>query len=68
MLLTSITALATIGGAGSPDAPLAPGSSLTGRALDAVLDAQFDSRHLDHVAALAAVAWRGLLHDRVGGP
>ena len=32
------------------DAPLAPGSSLTGAALDRLLDAQFASRHLDHAA------------------
>jgi len=49
-LLTSIAGLATDGGTGSLDDPLAPGSSLTGRALDAILDAQLDSRHLDHVA------------------
>lgn len=35
---------------GRSDDPLAPGSSLTGRRLEAVFDAQLASRHLDHTA------------------
>ena len=37
-------------GPGTPDRALAPGSSLTGRRLDVLLDAQLASRFLDHAA------------------
>ncbi len=47
VLLTNVEALP----AGEcADGPLAPGSSLTAAALDAVFDAQLASRHLDHAA------------------
>ncbi|CAN5676046.1 thiamine pyrophosphate-dependent enzyme [soil metagenome] len=44
---------------GDPARPLAPGSSLTGKELDDVFEAQLDSRHLDHTA-------RWLRAQRVG--
>ena len=43
-------ARSTGAGAGRPARPLAPGSSLTGRRLDALFDAQLASRHLDLAA------------------
>src|SRR6266508_4005176 len=50
-LLGAIAAIEPVAaGAGSPDSPLAPGSSLSGRQLDVLFDDQLASRHLDHTA------------------
>ncbi len=49
-LLTAVLALDPPLRRVSPEAPLAPGSSLTAAALDAAFDAQLNSRHLDHAA------------------
>jgi len=50
-LLTAISGLEPSSSAAvAPDAPLAPGSSLTAGGLDHVFDAQLASRHLDHTA------------------
>jgi 2-oxoisovalerate dehydrogenase E1 component len=42
-----------------PDQPLAPGSSLSGRRLGVVFDAQVASRHLDHTARWLRTRQRG---------
>jgi 2-oxoisovalerate dehydrogenase E1 component len=49
-LLAAVRALGPTVRPLAPDAPLAPGSSLSVAALDAVFDAQLSSRHLDHAA------------------
>jgi 2-oxoisovalerate dehydrogenase E1 component len=49
--LDSVAAITPAAGViGEPDEPLAPGSSLTGRQLDTLFDAQVASRHLDGAA------------------
>ena len=57
-LLAGLASLAGAG-AGDPSAPLAPGSSMTGERLDALLDAQMASRHLDHTARWLRAKGRG---------
>ncbi len=49
-LLDALAGLDAGSGGGDPDRPLAPGSDLTGRRLDVLLDAQLASRNLDHAA------------------
>jgi len=59
-LLEAISSIdATAVHAGRPDDPLAPGSSLTGRRLDVLFDAQLASRHLDHTARWLRAQGRG---------
>lgn len=60
VLLEAISSIETSAiGEGRPDEPLAPGSSLTGRRLDVLFDAQLASRHLDHTARWLRAQGRG---------